>query len=135
VILSKKQRRCHTKCEKQKQYHMSNIKYPDLATTWIWPSSNGRVPGSGTWRKSLPAPPLVVSLKAVVTCQYKIAHRDATHGVNQCTQHQQHTNATDQWRAGNHSQRCHSISNTTWHSLTYPHGVWHYSLTHLRCNY
>jgi len=51
----------HTKREKQKQCHTSHVKYPDPATTQIWPGSNDRVPGSGTQPNSLPVPPLLIS--------------------------------------------------------------------------
>jgi len=48
VTFSKKQRGVSHKHDKQKQCHMSHIKYPDLATTWNRLGSNGRVPGSST---------------------------------------------------------------------------------------
>jgi len=58
VTLLKKQQGYHTKCDKQKQCHTSNIKYryPDPSTTRIWPGRDGWVPGSGILPNSLPVP-------------------------------------------------------------------------------
>ena len=49
----------HTRRVVKSFYHPSHVTCADPATTRIRPGSNGRVPGSGTWRNSLPDPPLV----------------------------------------------------------------------------
>jgi len=64
----KKQRRGTT----QKLCYMSHIKYPDPATTRIRPGSNGRVPGSDTWRNSIPVPPLVLTHSSVQLTLYSV---------------------------------------------------------------
>jgi len=63
VTLSQKQWEYHTKREKQKQCHTSQVKHPDLSTTRIRPRSNYQVPGSGTQPNSLPVTPLIIILR------------------------------------------------------------------------